>query len=103
MLEFLKQTLRVEEEEELLPNCSREDADSTKAEDGKTREKKFKKQEHCAIQNTTAEKKSRHITFIQFSRSVTSDSLRPCGLQHARPPCPLPTPGVHSNSCPSSR
>ena len=31
-----------------------------------------------------------------------SDSLRPHGLQHARPPCPSPTPGVHSNSCPSS-
>ena len=32
-----------------------------------------------------------------------SDSLRPHGLQHARPPCPSPTPGVHSNSRPSSR
>ena len=32
-----------------------------------------------------------------------SDSLRPHDLQHARPPCPSPTPGVHSNSCPSSR
>ena len=32
-----------------------------------------------------------------------SDSLRPPELQHARPPCPSPTPGVYSNSCPSSR
>ena len=40
---------------------------------------------------------------IQFSRSVMSDSLRPHELQHARPPCPSPTPGVYSNSCPSSR
>ena len=32
-----------------------------------------------------------------------SDSLRPQGLQHARPPCPSPTPRVYSNSCPSSR
>ena len=32
-----------------------------------------------------------------------SDSLRPHELQHARPPCPSPTPGFHSNSCPSSR
>ena len=39
---------------------------------------------------------------IQFS-SVMSDSLRLHELQHARPPCPSPTPGVHSNSCPSSR
>ena len=36
---------------------------------------------------------------VQFSRSVVSDCLRPHGLQHARPPCPSPTPRVHSNSC----
>ena len=40
---------------------------------------------------------------VQFSRSVMSDSLRPHELQHARPPCPSPTPGVHSDSCPLSR
>ena len=40
---------------------------------------------------------------IQFSCSVVSDSLWPHESQHARPPCPSPTPGVHSNSCPSSR
>ena len=40
---------------------------------------------------------------VQFSRSVVSDSLRPCGLQHTRPPCPSPTPGVYSNSCPLSQ
>ena len=40
---------------------------------------------------------------VQFSCSVVSDSLRPCELQHARPPCPSPTPGVQPNSCPSSR
>ena len=39
---------------------------------------------------------------VQFSRSVVSDSLRPHEWQHARPPCPSPTPGVHSDSCPSS-
>ena len=39
----------------------------------------------------------------QFSRSVVSDSLRPHESQHARPPCPSPTPGVHSDSCPSSQ
>jgi len=39
----------------------------------------------------------------QFSCSVVSDSLRPHGLQHTRPPCPSPTPGVYSNSCPLSR
>ena len=40
---------------------------------------------------------------VQFSRSVVSDSLWPHELQHARPPCPSPTPGVHPNPCPSSR
>ena len=35
---------------------------------------------------------------VQFSHSVVSDSLRPHELQHARPPCPSPTPGVHSHS-----
>ena len=38
----------------------------------------------------------------QFSCSVMSNSLQPHGLQHTRPPCPSPTPGVHSNSCPLS-
>ena len=40
---------------------------------------------------------------VQFSRSVMSDSLRPHESQHARPPCPSPTPRVHSDSCPSSQ
>ena len=40
---------------------------------------------------------------VQFSHSVVSDSLRPHELQHSRPPCPSPTPGVHSDSRPSSR
>ena len=39
---------------------------------------------------------------VQFSRSVVSSSLQPHGLQPSRPPCPSPTPRVHSNSCPSS-
>ena len=43
------------------------------------------------------------ISSVQFSRSVVFDSLRPRGLQQARPPCPSPTPGVYSNSCPLSR
>ena len=40
---------------------------------------------------------------LQFSRSVVSNSLQPHGLQHARFPCPSPTPGVYSNSCPLSQ
>ena len=39
---------------------------------------------------------------VQFSRSVMSNSLRPHGLQNARPPFPSPAPGVYSNSCPLS-
>ena len=51
--------------------------------------------------------KTRHImhqySSVQFRHSVMSDSLQPHGLQHTRPPCLLPTPGVYSNSCPLSR
>ena len=43
------------------------------------------------------------ISVSQFSYSVMYDSLRPHGLQHVRPPCPSPTPGVYSNSCPLSQ
>ena len=43
------------------------------------------------------------LSSVQFSCSVMSDSLRPHGLLHARPPCPSPTPWVYSNSCPSSQ
>ena len=44
-----------------------------------------------------------HALLDQISRSVVSDSLRPLESQHARPPCPSPTPGVHSDSRPSSQ
>ena len=40
---------------------------------------------------------------VQFSFSVMSDSLQPHELQHVRPPCPSPTPGVYPNPCPLSR
>ena len=40
---------------------------------------------------------------VQFSCSIVSDSLRPHGLQHARPPCPSPNPGIYQNSCPLSQ
>ena len=60
---------------------------------------------HC--RNKICENENRKcrkgISSVQFSHSVMSDSLRPNELQHARPPCPSPTPRVHSNSCPSSR
>ena len=42
------------------------------------------------------------ISSVQFSHSVTSDFLRSHESEHASPPCPSPTPGVYSNSCPSS-
>ena len=44
-----------------------------------------------------------HVSSVQFSRSVVSDSLQPHESQHARPPCPSPTPRVHSDSRPSSQ
>ena len=46
---------------------------------------------------------SYQFSSVQFSHSVVSDSLRPHESQHTRPPCPSPSPRVHSNSRPSSR
>ena len=54
---------------------------------------------HCVIQALCLNSWG----LIQVSSSVVSDSLLPCGLQHARPPCPSPTPGVYPNSRPSCR
>ena len=59
------------------------------------------------IENRTSKVKTQFISnfsfsSVQFSPSVMSDSLRSHELQHARPPCPSPTPGIYSNSCPSS-
>ena len=47
-------------------------------------------------------KQWKQFSSVQFSRSIMSDSLHPHESQHARPPCPSPTPGVHPNSCASS-
>ena len=44
-----------------------------------------------------------YVLSVQFSFVAQSNSLWPHESQHARPPCPSPTPGVYSNSCPSSR
>ena len=57
-------------------------------------------------QNNWYQKKGNYIAnrcSVQFSHSVVCDSLWPHGLQHTRLPCPAPTPGVYSNSCPSSQ
>ena len=54
--------------------------------------------ENCFVPSSSVQ-----FISVHFSRSVMSESLRPHGLQHARPPCPSPTPGVYSNSCPLSQ
>jgi len=51
---------------------------------------------------TREERGKGDISSVQFSRSLVSDSLRLHEPQHNRPPCSSPTPGVHSDSCPSS-
>ena len=58
-----------------------------------------------AMENSERDGNTRppYLSSVQFSHSVVSNSLRPHESQHARPPCPSPTPGVYSNSCPSSR
>ena len=53
--------------------------------------------------STTQEAQSSQFSSVQFSRSVMSVSLQLHGLQHARLPCPSPTPGAYLNSCPLSQ
>ena len=52
--------------------------------------------------NNRSEIRQNCLSSVQFSHSVMSDSLRPRESQHARPPCPSPSPGVHPDSRPSS-
>ena len=56
----------------------------------------------CLVFSSFLQWKAR-FSSVQFSCLVVPDSLRPHESQHARPPCPSPTPGVHSDSCPSSQ
>ena len=65
----------------------------------------------CKISHTILHEKlkvnlpspSVQFSSVQFSHSVVSDSLQPHELQHTRPPCPSPTPGLSPNSCPLSQ
>ena len=57
----------------------------------------------CHHVNIIRDYSLKSFSSVQFSHSVVSDSLQPHELQHARPPCPSSTPGVHPNSCPLSR
>ena len=76
-----------------------------------TMKAQVKQRQHCSggyiLRNTavvvTLTFYGNSFSSVQFSRSVMSKSLRPHESQHARPPCPSPTPGVHSDSRPSSR
>ena len=51
----------------------------------------------------TREARKKLLSSVQLSHSVVSNSLRPNGPKHARPPCPSPTPRVHPDSCPLSQ
>ena len=57
----------------------------------------------CCLMKPGAPIYSIQFSSVQFSSSVMSNSLRPHELQHARPPCPSPTPRVYSNPCPLSQ
>ena len=72
------------------------------AECRKTKQKSTRSNKHsCAKMSVLKETQKDYFRDVQFSRSVVSDSLRPHESQHARPPCPSPTPEVYPNSCPS--
>ena len=65
--------------------------------------KRIFESENLFILNSSFGDKEYIFNSVQFSHSVVSDSLRPHESQHARPPCPSPTPGVHSDSRSSSQ
>ena len=74
----------------------------------KENEKKETKRQRIVLEKNIAQRIEckplyHFILSVQFSRSVVSDSLQTHESQHTRPPCPSPTPGVHSDSCPLSR
>ena len=66
---------------------------------GLTRQQSRGQQASFSSGGLTEKVSASNLTQVQFSLSVMSDSLWPHGLQHARPPCPSPTPGAYSNSC----
>ena len=81
-------------------NCSRSCIDS----------KKWTSSQYCcfissgsSVKNKVGDWLAHTSVQLLFSHKVVSNSLRPHGLQHARPPCPSLSPGVCSNSCPLSR
>ena len=88
-----------------LTNCEKCDDDSQGKKKIHVGNELFSHSIYDQRQNLTIIKfhQNNPISSVQFSRSVMSDSLRPHQLQHARPPCPSPTPRVHSNSHPSSQ
>ena len=61
----------------------------------------FKGQKNAVYKVIPLRKNSSSLYSVQFSHSIVSDCLPPHGLQHARPPCPSPTPRAYANSCPS--
>ena len=56
----------------------------------------------CLLRNLKKQHFKKQISSVQFSLSVVSNYLRPHEPKHARPPCPSPTPRVHTNPCPLS-
>jgi len=66
-------------------------------------QKMIEKMEKWFNKDLEEKKKKESISSVQFSHSVMSDSLRSRESQHTRPPSPSPTPGVHSDSRPSSQ
>ena len=92
-------------------SCSKESGRNRESEREREREREKERKKDMGIQALMQQRCfNQHgvgiysvFSSVQFSHSVMSDSLQPHESQHARPPCPSPTPGVYSNSCPSSR
>ena len=100
-LRYTDDTYIAESEEELKSFLMKAKEEREQADWSRKRKRRVEKLKELNFQKTKT-MASGPISSVQFSCSIMSDSLWPHGLQQARLPCPSPTPGACSNSCPSS-
>ena len=77
----------------------KEEREEGRKRDRQTERKERKKEKNSFLDSCVIKLCTSSFSSVQFSCSVVSDSLRPHGLQHSRPPCPSPAPAVYSDSC----
>ena len=87
----------------LIPKLGKDNMKKRKLQANIIDEHRFKNpQENSSKQNSVSVQSLSRVRLFAAAAAAKSDTLQPHELQHARPPCPSPTPRVHPNSCPSS-